>query len=69
MSALPGGRIPVEYPQKPSFLDIVSGSWQHGCLYAPMVANSDFKGWHSSLWISILLTLSRQNILCLAYLS
>jgi len=69
ISALPGGRIPVEYPQKPSFWDIVSGSWQHGCLYAPMVADSDFKGWHSSLWISILLTLSRQNILCLAYLS
>lgn len=67
--ALPGGRIAVEYPEKPSFWDIVSGSWQHGCLYAPMVANSDLKGWHFSFRISILLTLSRQSILCLAHLS
>lgn len=60
--ALPGGRISVEYPERPSFWDIISGSWQHGCLYAPMVSNSGFRGWDSSLLIVILLTFSRQNI-------
>lgn len=69
MRALPRGRTPIEYPQKPSFWDIISGSWQHGCVYAPIVANSDFKGCQSSFLVSILLTLSRQNISCLAYLS
>lgn len=69
MRSLPSGRISIEYPEKPNFRDVVSGSWQHGCLYAPMVANSDFKGWHYSFWIPILLTMSRQNISCPAYLS
>ena len=41
---LPEGRITVEYPEKPSFRDVISGTWQHSCLYAPMVNGSDLKG-------------------------
>ena len=69
LRALPGGRIAVEYPEKPNFSDIIAGSWQHGCIYAPLVADSDFKGLDSPFSAFIRLTLSRQSILCLAHLS
>ena len=68
MRALPVGRRAVEYPEKPGFWDIISGSWQHGCVYAPMVTHSDFKGLDSFFLAAILLTLSRQSILWLAHL-
>ena len=58
MRALPGGRPNVEYPKNPTFFDIVAGSWQHGCIYAPLVSQANFKGLDSSS------TSSSSTLLC-----
>ena len=46
----------MEYPEKPNFSDIIAGSWQHGCIYAPLVTESDLKGLDSPFSAFILLT-------------
>ena len=34
----------VKFPNEPSFIDIVRGSWQHGCLYDPLISEASFEG-------------------------
>ena len=38
------GRVNVEYPEKPTIWDIVTGTQQHGCIYTPLAAHAGFKG-------------------------
>ncbi|KAL8818735.1 MAG: hypothetical protein Q9191_007873, partial [Dirinaria sp. TL-2023a] len=60
LRALPGGRPNVEYPKNPTFFDVVAGSWQHGCVYAPLVNQANFQEYLMSgisLVIAVLLNL------------
>ncbi|KAL9575976.1 MAG: hypothetical protein Q9212_007504, partial [Teloschistes hypoglaucus] len=36
------GRSGVEFPAKPTFLDIVTGSWQHSRIYDPLISQAFF---------------------------
>ncbi|MCJ1434610.1 glucosyltransferase [Xylographa pallens] len=40
---LPKGRSGIEFPCKSTFLDVVTGSWQHSCLYDPLVEDAWFE--------------------------
>ncbi|KAL8935211.1 MAG: hypothetical protein Q9216_005539 [Gyalolechia sp. 2 TL-2023] len=37
------GRIGIEYPSTVSVMDIVAGSWQHSCLYDPLINQASFE--------------------------
>ena len=41
---LPKGRSGIEFPCKSTFLDVVTGSWQHSCLYDPLIKDAWFEG-------------------------
>ena len=41
---LPKGRSGIEFPCKSTFLDIMTGSWQHACLYDPLVEDAWVEG-------------------------
>ena len=41
---IPKGRPDVEFPRRPSFIDIISGSWSHSCVYDPLMVNSGIEG-------------------------
>ena len=34
----------VEYAADSTFVDVAVGSWQHGCLYDPLVSDACFEG-------------------------
>ncbi|KAI4231896.1 MAG: hypothetical protein LQ352_008379 [Teloschistes flavicans] len=36
------GRSGVEFPEKPTLLDIVAGSWQHSRTYDPLISQANF---------------------------
>lgn len=38
------GRSGVEFPEKPTLLDIVAGSWQHSRTYDPLISQANFSG-------------------------
>lgn len=42
--SLPTGRPGIEFPEKPTILDVVEGSWQHSCIYNPLVSQAWFEG-------------------------
>ncbi|KAL8935069.1 MAG: hypothetical protein Q9211_004900 [Gyalolechia sp. 1 TL-2023] len=37
------GRPGIEYPPSVSVMDVVAGSWQHSCLYDPLVSQASFE--------------------------
>lgn len=41
---LPKGRPGVEFPERPSFSDVLAGSWQHACTYDPLISRACFEG-------------------------
>lgn len=41
---LPKGRMGVIFPEKSSFSDVLVGSWQHACVYDPLISQSWFEG-------------------------
>ena len=41
---LPKGRSEIEFPCKSTLLDVVTGSWQHACLYDPLIEDAWFEG-------------------------
>ena len=43
------GRLGVEYPSKASVLDVLTGSWQHSCLYDPLISQASFEGMQLSV--------------------
>lgn len=42
--SLARGRPGIDFPEKSSFIDIATGSLQHGYLYDPLVRNADVEG-------------------------
>lgn len=42
--SLPTGRPGIEFPETPTILDVVEGSWQHSCIYNPLVSEARFEG-------------------------
>lgn len=38
------GRSGVEYPENASFFDVIQRSWQHHCIYNPLVREAWFEG-------------------------
>lgn len=42
--SLPTGRPGIEFPERPTVLDVVEGSWQHSCIYNPLVSQACFEG-------------------------
>lgn len=38
------GRPGVDYPATETVLDVVAGSWQHSCIYDPLVHQASFEG-------------------------
>lgn len=38
------GRLGVEYPETASFYDVIQRSWQHNCIYNPLVSEAWFEG-------------------------
>ena len=38
------GRLGVEYPENVSFFDLIQRSWQHNCIYNPLVSEAWFEG-------------------------
>ena len=49
---LPKGRSGVVFPEKSSFFDIVVGSWQHACVYDPLISQACFEGCSPTLRVS-----------------
>lgn len=49
---LPKGRSGVVFPEKSSFFDIAVGSWQHACVYDPLVSQACFEGCSPTLRVS-----------------
>ena len=41
---LPRGRADVEFPRKPTFFDIIGGSWDHSCAYDPPAEEAFIEG-------------------------
>lgn len=41
---LPKGRLSVVFPEKSRFSDIIIGSWQHACVYDPLISQACFEG-------------------------
>lgn len=42
--SLATGRPGIEFPEKTTFLDVMEGSWQHSCIYNPLVSQAWFEG-------------------------
>lgn len=42
--SLPNGRPGIEFPESPTILDVVEGSWQHSSIYNPLVSQAWFEG-------------------------
>lgn len=38
------GRSGVEFPKESGFIDVATKSWQHGCLYDPLISEASFEG-------------------------
>ena len=48
---LPRGRPDVEFPRRISYHDVILGSWNHVCLYDPLVSEACIEGLaHCLLW-------------------
>lgn len=41
---VPKGRADVEFPRQPTTRDVISGSWNHGCAYDPLVSEAGLEG-------------------------
>ena len=46
---LPRGRPSIEFPSRPSILDVVDGSWRHASIFDPLVGEAFFEGKASTL--------------------
>ena len=44
LRTVPKGRSGVEFPCRSTFIDVTVGSWQHACLYDPLVGDAWFEG-------------------------
>lgn len=46
--SLPNGRPGIEFPESPTILDVVEGSWQHSSIYNPLVSQAWFEDYLKS---------------------
>ncbi|KAL8980615.1 MAG: hypothetical protein Q9177_005829 [Variospora cf. flavescens] len=44
MRTLRRGRSGVEYPTTASIMDVMAASWQHSCVYDPLISQASFEG-------------------------
>lgn len=44
MRTLRRGRSGVEYPTTASIVDVMAASWQHSCVYDPLISQASFEG-------------------------
>lgn len=42
--SLPTGRPGIEFPERPTILDVIEGSWQHSCIYNPLISHACLEG-------------------------
>ncbi|MCJ1389980.1 glucosyltransferase [Xylographa bjoerkii] len=69
---LPKGRSGVEFPCRSSFVDVMTGTWQHACLYDPLVGDAWFEDYIKtgvSLVVASLANLQKLVLPLLPYLS
>ena len=49
--SVPKGRPEAEFPIRPSFYDVIEGSWQHAKAYDPFISQACFEGYNGTLFM------------------